>query len=110
MIIIEGIVLGLGGGALYALMTYFLYRTVKAMDIDSETAVAKIFVNERSQTAFKVLAASNVGLVILFTAKAAINTMNMEVLAPIPIMLLPVPLAGLTFFYWTIYDVTKRQD
>ncbi|MFB6180603.1 MAG: hypothetical protein ABEJ93_01880, partial [Candidatus Nanohalobium sp.] len=56
--IVVGVIFGAFSTVIYAAMTYLLYKIVKNMEEDPETALTKFFLQERATKAFKALAAS----------------------------------------------------
>jgi len=106
---IDSVVFGSLGGLVYLYMTYSLYHILKNLQNNTDTALTKLFINKKARRSYKILAASTVGVAVLFTARATLLALEMQMKPSPIIMLLPVPLAGIAYFFHEIKDVTDDR-
>lgn len=108
---LDAIVLGGFGGAVYLYMTYCIYRIIQHISGEGqETALTKLMIDENGVKAFKTLAISTTAVGLLFTGRIIIQVAGME-MRPSPfIVLLPVPLAGIAYFFHQIKEVTMERS
>lgn len=108
---LDAIALGGIGGLAYLYMTYCIYNIFRNISgKGQETALTKLMIDEDAVYAFKILAVSTTAIAGLFTARLVVRLMDAG-MRPSPfIVILPVPLMGIAYFFHQIKAVTSENS
>jgi len=108
-LMLDSVVLGGFGGALYLYMTYTIYHILKNMSEGTDTALTKLFIDQGARKAFKVLAVSTLAISIIFTGRMILLVTGNDIRPSPLILILPVPLAGIAYFFHRIKKITDDR-
>lgn len=110
MVMLDGVILGGLGGALYIYMTYSIWQILQNIREDEETALTKLLIDKDARKAFKILSASTLLITAIFSGRIILESLNMALDESPLIIVLPLPLAGIAYFFHKIMHITEKNS
>ncbi len=104
------IALGLGTGAIFLIQTVIIYRILQNFEKDKETALTKLFLKEKVQRAFKLLAIYYIVLAVILGVEILgfmTDNAQLQVIARSTVF---VPMLVTVYFFQTIRKATEPVE